>query len=78
MQKISPQQAEQVKEAVNAKPDAIILAACDTASLEETLYSAKEAGIPVIGFNSGVPGDTAGAVLAAATADNVNAGGNAA
>jgi ribose transport system substrate-binding protein len=70
------QQVEQVKAAVNAKPDAIILAACDTASLEETLDSAKEAGIPVIGFDSGVPGDTTGAVLATAATDNVNAGGN--
>ena len=70
------QQVEQVKAAVNAHPDAIVLAACDTASLEETLDSAKEAGIPVIGFDSGVPGDTTGAVLATAATDNVNAGGN--
>ena len=70
------QQVEQVKEAVNAKPDAIVLAACDTASLEETLDAAKEAGIPVIGFDSGVPGDPTGAVLATAATDNVNAGGN--
>ena len=70
------QQVEQVKAAVNAGPDAIVLAACDTASLEETLDSAKEAGIPVIGFDSGVPGDTTGAVLATAATDNVNAGGN--
>ena len=70
------QQVEQVKAAVNAKPNAIVLAACDTASLEETLEAAKEAGIPVIGFDSGVPGDTTGAVLATAATDNVNAGGN--
>ncbi len=70
------QQVEQVKAAVNARPDAIVLAACDTASLEETLDSAKEAGIPVIGFDSGVPGDTTGAVVATAATDNVNAGGN--
>ncbi|MBQ3585100.1 MAG: substrate-binding domain-containing protein [Synergistaceae bacterium] len=70
------QQVEQVKAAVNARPDAIVLAACDTASLEETLDSAKEAGIPVIGFDSGVPGDTTGAVLATAATDNGKAGGN--
>lgn len=70
------QQVEQVKAAVNAKPDAIILAACDTSSLEETLTSAFEAGIPVIGFDSGVPGDTTGAVLATAATDNGKAGGN--
>ena len=60
------QQVEQVKAAVNAAPSAIVLAACDTDSLEETLTSAKDAGIPVIGFDSGVPGDTTGAVLATA------------
>lgn len=70
------QQVEQVKAAVNAKPDAIVLAACDTDSLEETLTAAKEAGIPVIGFDSGVPGDTTGAVLATAATDNTNAGAN--
>ena len=70
------QQVEQVKAAVNAQPDAIILAACDTASLEETLDSAKDAKIPVIGFDSGVPGDTTGAVLATAATDNVKAGAN--
>ena len=70
------QQVEQVKAAVNAKPNAIVLAACDTDSLEETLTAAKEAGIPVIGFDSGVPGDTTGAVLATAATDNTNAGAN--
>ena len=70
------QQVEQVKAAVNAGPDAIILAACDTASLEETLEAAKEAGIPVIGFDSGVPGDPTGATIATAATDNGKAGGN--
>ncbi len=76
METNTSQQVEQVKAAVNAKPDAIILAACDTASLEETLDAAKEAGIPVIGFDSGVPGDTTGAVLATAATDNAKAGAN--
>ena len=53
-----------------------MLAACDTASLEETLEAAKDAGIPVIGFDSGVPGDTTGAVLATAATDNGKAGAN--
>lgn len=76
METNTAQQVEQVKAAVNAAPDAIILAACDTASLEETLDAALEAGIPVIGFDSGVPGDTTGAVLATAATDNANAGAN--
>ena len=56
-------QVELVREAVDADCDAIILAACDTASLAEPLTAAREAGIPVIGFDSGVPGDETGAVL---------------
>ncbi len=71
-------QVEMVREAVEAKPGAIILAACDTDSLKETLTSAKDAGIPVIGFDSGVPGDSTGAVLATAATDNAKAGANAA
>ena len=46
------------------------------AAFKETLTSAKDAGIPVIGFDSGVPGDTTGAVLATAATDNGNAGAN--
>ncbi len=70
------QQVEQVAAAINQKPDAIVLAACDPSSLEETLTKAKEAGIPVIGFDSGVPGDVTGAVIATAATDNQKAGAN--
>lgn len=70
------QQVEQVAAAINQKPDAIVLAACDPSSLEETLTKAKSAGIPVIGFDSGVPGDTTGAVVATAATDNGKAGAN--
>lgn len=70
------QQVEQVAAAINQKPDAIVLAACDPAALEEVLTKAKEEGIPVIGFDSGVPGDTTGAVLATAATDNEKAGAN--
>lgn len=70
------QQVEQVAAAINQSPDAIVLAACDPSSLEEVLTKAKEAGIPVIGFDSGVPGDTTGAVLATAATNNEKAGAN--
>ena len=70
------QQVEQVAAAINQKPDAIVLAACDPSSLEETLTKAKGAGIPVIGFDSGIPGDTTGAVVATAATDNQKAGAN--
>lgn len=70
------QQVEQVAAAINQQPDAIVLAACDPSALEENLTKAKEAGIPVIGFDSGVPGDATGAVLATAATDNKKAGAN--
>ena len=70
------QQVEQVMAAINQKPDAIVLAACDPSALEEAMTKAKENGIPVIGFDSGIPGDTTGAVLATAATDNKNAGAN--
>ncbi len=70
------QQVEQVAAAINQKPDAIVLAACDPSALEEVLTKAKEDGIPVIGFDSGVPGDVTGAVLATAATDNEKAGAN--
>ena len=70
------QQVEQVAAAINQKPDAIVLAACDPSALEEVLTKAKNEGIPVIGFDSGVPGDATGAVVATAATDNEKAGAN--
>ena len=70
------QQVEQVAAALNQQPDAIVLAACDPTALEETLTKAKDAGVPVIGFDSGIPGDTTGAVVATAATDNKKAGAN--
>lgn len=70
------QQVEQLVAAVNQAPAAIALAASDPAAVQDALASAKDAGIPVIGFDSGVPDDASGAVLATATTDNNAAGGN--
>lgn len=70
------QQVEQLAAAVNQKPAAIALAASDPNAVQDTLASAKAAGIPVIGFDSGVPGDKSGAVVATAATDNTAAGGN--
>ena len=71
-----PQQVEQLASAVNQKPAAIALAASDPNAVQDTLAQAKSAGIPVIGFDSGVPGDTSGAVVATAATDNEAAGAN--
>ena len=70
------QQVEQLASAVNQKPAAIALAASDPDAVQDTLAQAKSAGIPVIGFDSGVPGDKSGAVVATAATDNEAAGGN--
>ncbi|MDR3211562.1 MAG: substrate-binding domain-containing protein [Planctomycetota bacterium] len=70
-----PQQVEQVQAAINQRPAALVLAACDPTSVQEALARAKENKIPVIGFDSGVPGDTSGAVIGTAATNNVNAGG---
>ncbi len=48
-----PQQVEQVQAAINQKPAALILAACDPTSVQSALTRAKENGLPVIGFDSG-------------------------
>lgn len=69
-----PQQVEQVQAAINQKPNAIVLAACDPEAVQDALVKAKANGIPVIGFDSGVPGDTSGAVVATAATNNENAG----
>ncbi|BEH02699.1 ABC transporter substrate-binding protein [Brooklawnia propionicigenes] len=71
-----PQQVEQLASAVNQRPAAIALAASDPNAVQDTLVQAKSAGIPVIGFDSGVPGDQSGAVVATAATDNEVAGAN--
>ncbi len=68
------QQVEQIASAVNQEPDAILLAAIDTASAFDALSKAKDMGIPVIGFDSGVPDDESGAVVATSATDNTAAG----
>lgn len=68
------QQVDQVAAAVNQKPTAIAVAACDPIALQDVLTKAKDNGIPVIGFDSGVPDDQSGAVLATAATDNEKAG----
>ena len=70
------QQVEQLAAAVNQRPSAIALAACQPDAVQDALVAAKRQGTPVIGFDSGIPDDASGAVLATATTDNALAGGN--
>lgn len=67
-------QVNMFESALNAKPHAIGLAALDVDALNANIGAAKEAGIPIIGFDSGVPNAPEGAVLANASTDNYVAG----
>ena len=67
-------QVQMLNNAINAKPAAIGLAALDTQALLDTIQASKDAGIPIIGFDSGVPDAPEGAVLANCATDNYAAG----
>ena len=63
-------QVEMFQTALDKKPAAICLAAVDSKAFEPLLQQAKAAGIPVIGFDSGVDSDIP---VTTATTDNIAA-----
>lgn len=67
-------QVQMFNSAVNAKPSAIGLAALDTEACLDTIAQAQSDGIPIVGFDSGVPGAPEGAVVANASTGNYAAG----
>lgn len=67
-------QVDMVKAALAKQPDALCLAALDTESMTEQLIYARDAGIPVIGFDSGVPDAPENSIVATASTDNYAAG----
>ncbi len=71
-------QVEMLNNAMAKGPVAIALAALDTTSVIDQLEQTKANGIPVIGFDSGVPNAPAGSIYANASTDNYNAAGMAA
>ena len=71
-------QVEMLNNAMAKNPVALALAALDTTSVIDQLQECKDRGIPVIGFDSGVPNAPAGVVYANASTDNFNAAGLAA
>ena len=71
-------QVDQFKQELGKKPAAIALAALSTEAVKELLQQCASKNIPVIGFDSGVPGDTSGALKATASTNNQNAAGIAA
>lgn len=68
-------QVQMLDSALNQKPAAIALAALDTQAVTDQLTTAKNAGIPVVGFDSGVPNAPEGSILATAATNNAEAAG---
>lgn len=67
-------QVQEFTSALNAKPNAIGLAALDVNALLDSIKTAQSDKIPIIGFDSGVPKAPQGSVLANASTDNYKAG----
>ena len=63
-------QVQMLANAINKKPNAIAFAALDTTASLDLLAQAKSANIPVVGFDSGVPGAPEGTIAATASTDN--------
>ena len=63
-------QVNMVEQEMAKNPQAMALAALDTSAVADILADCAEKNIPVIGFDSGVPGDTSGAVKATACTNN--------
>ena len=68
------EQVQMLDSAINRNPDAIGFAALDTLASMDALNRAMENGIPIIGFDSGVPDAPEGSILANAATDNYAAG----
>ena len=66
-------QVNMIEQEMAKNPKALALAALDTSAVADILDECAEKNIPVIGFDSGVPGDTSGAVKATASTNNKNA-----
>ena len=68
------QEVQMLNNAFNNNPPAIGLAALDTEACLDTIKEIQKAGIPIVGFDSGVPGAPEGAIVANAATDNYKAG----
>ena len=67
------EQVEMLKSEMAKNPKAIVLAALSTDAVMNELQECVEKGIPVIGFDSGVPNAPEGAIYATASTNNQNA-----
>jgi len=67
-------QVDMINAALAKNPSALCLAVLDTESVSEQIATAMDKGIPIIGFDSGVPNAPEGAIAATASTDNEAAG----
>lgn len=67
-------QVDMLNAALAKNPAALCLAALDTESVNEQLKTCMNEGIPVIGFDSGVPNAPEGSIVSTASTDNEAAG----
>lgn len=67
-------QVEMINNALSKKPIAMCLAVLDTESVSQQLNQAKSAGIPIVGFDSGVPNAPEGVIVSTASTNNEEAG----
>jgi ribose transport system substrate-binding protein len=67
-------QVDMLNAAMGKNPAALCLAALDTESVNEQLTACKDKGIPVVGFDSGVPNAPEGSIVSTASTDNEAAG----
>ncbi len=66
-------QVEMLNNAMAKAPVAIALAALDTTSVMDQLQELKSKGVPVVGFDSGVPNAPEGSIVANASTNNAAA-----
>ncbi len=67
-------QVQLLEDAISKEPAAIGLAALSTESVLESIITAQDAGIPIVGFDSGVPGAPKRSIVANCSTDNYKAG----
>lgn len=67
-------QVQMLNSAINNSPAGIGLAALDTEACMDGITAAQSAGIPIVGFDSGVPGAPDGSIVATVATDNYAAG----
>jgi ribose transport system substrate-binding protein len=68
-------QVQMLNSAIAQRPIAVALASLDTNAVMDQLVSLQSQGIPVVGFDSGVPNAPAGSIVANASTNNAAAAG---